>query len=146
MSNQSSLPVHVSSQCNNAKQAESSLIEQLDISPFLKSRIQQRLPCRNTNQQTDTSKTSSTTITKTSPFVLYLPTVNLRIDQNPAFALACRIANYYQLPLVILAVLLDDQSMPLHLSPNASKHKKEVTMTARRLAFLTEALSETCSQ
>ena len=150
-------------QCNiNAKRYESSsIIDKLDISPFLKSRIQQRLPGTQSHKDSTSSTCTSsitTSSTSSSEFILYLPTVNLRMDQNPAFALACHIANYYQIPLVILAVLLDDKSMPSHLSPSSSSSSqkstnhpaspphKEITMTARRLAFLTEALSESCTK
>ena len=40
--------------------------------------------------------------------VLYLPTVCLRGKHNPAFALACTLANHLGLPLVVLALVLDD--------------------------------------
>jgi len=66
-------------------------------------------------------------------FVLYLPTVVLRKRHNPAFALACRIANEYRVPLIVLCTVLDDQ----HLTRTP---EKPVCMTARRLAFTLEAL------
>lgn len=161
-------------------------IKNIDISPFLNSRIQSRCgtstvrPTESrSNQQDDVAASSlnitshvlssstanSSTVTTTtprqsssssSPFILYLPTVNLRKDQNPAFALACHIANHLKLPLLVLVVLLDDHSMPLS-SPfctmNHARHPQrtntsnfnQVTMTARRLAFLTEALTQCTS-
>lgn len=113
-----------------------SIIDELKISPFLKSRINQRIK--------STGKSGSITKPTSATFILYLPTVNLRIDQNPAFALACHIANHYEIPLVVLAVLLDDHSMPS--SSDFYNSTKEVTMTARRLALLTEALSQSCKE
>lgn len=71
-------------------------------------------------------------------YVLYLPTVILRKKHNPAFALACHVANYYNVPLIVLGVLLDDHSLPEH---QKQRRTKEVTMTSRRLAFLLEAFS-----
>ena len=70
---------------------------------------------------------------KQARFVLYLPTVLLRKRQNPAFALACRIANFYQVPLVVLCTVLDDE----HLT---REPVKPICMTARRLCFTIEAL------
>jgi hypothetical protein len=70
-------------------------------------------------------------------FVLYLPTVLLRKKHNPAFALACRLSNHYGVPLLVLVTVLDDH----HLSkPPLSP----ITMTSRRLAFVLEALQESC--
>jgi deoxyribodipyrimidine photolyase len=66
-------------------------------------------------------------------FILYLPTVVLRRRHNPAFALACRLANYHQVPVVVLYTGLDDQ----HLS---RQPLNPIAMTARRLAFTLEAL------
>jgi len=67
-------------------------------------------------------------------FVLYLPTVLLRKKHNPAFALACQIANHQQVPLIVLAVVLDDAHMP---SPSPAN---PIVSTSRRLAFVLEAL------
>jgi len=70
-------------------------------------------------------------------FVLYLPTVVLRKRHNPAFAFACRLANHYGVPLLVLVTVLDDK----HLSrPPLSP----TVMTSRRLAFTLEALRESC--
>lgn len=68
-------------------------------------------------------------------FVLYLPTVVLRKEHNPAFALACRLANHYKVPLIVLAVVLDDAHMP-----TSSPGCRPIVQTSRRLAFLLEAL------
>lgn len=70
----------------------------------------------------------------TASFVLYLPTVVLRKKHNPAFALACRLANHYRVALIILAVVLDDVHMP------SSSPASPIVMTSRRLAFMLEAL------
>ncbi len=125
---------------NNIKK-KTTLLDNLSISPLLRARIQQRITCDDVNT-TIKAITSSSQKNDVSSFVLYIPTVNLRIDQNPAFALACHIANHLHLPLIVLAVLLDDHSMPCY----RAQHHKEVTMTARRLAFLTEALSQASQQ
>ena len=86
------------------------------------------------------------TNTPSSPegFVLYLPTVNLRKEQNPAFALACHVANQRNIPLVILAVLLDDAN---HNSSDCNNNSTSgpTVMTSRRLAFTLQALSHACS-
>jgi hypothetical protein len=72
-------------------------------------------------------------------FVLYLPTVVLRKRHNPAFALSCRLANHYGVPVIVLCTVLDDH----HLStPPVSP----IAMTARRLAFTLEALQSCCKE
>lgn len=111
--------------------AEQSLIQSLNLPQCLRDRILCRAPPQ-------PSKDSPTTTEK--PFVLYLPTVVLRKRHNPAFAFACRLANHYGVPLLILVTILDDQ----HLSrPPLSP----VCMTSRRLAFVLEALQgDCCSQ
>jgi hypothetical protein len=82
--------------------------------------------------------------------VLYLPTVLLRIEHNPAFALACRVANALGVPVVVLAVVPDDAATPAHRSNVPPAHDNvvggtgtgtSIAMTARRLAFHLEALS-----
>eukprot|EP00588_Corethron_pennatum_P007100 CAMPEP_0194294872 /NCGR_PEP_ID=MMETSP0169-20130528/51927_1 /TAXON_ID=218684 /ORGANISM="Corethron pennatum, Strain L29A3" /LENGTH=99 /DNA_ID=CAMNT_0039043873 /DNA_START=46 /DNA_END=341 /DNA_ORIENTATION=+ len=45
-------------------------------------------------------------------FVIYIPTVVLRGRHNPAFSLACRLANDVGFPLVVLATVLDDAHLP----------------------------------
>ena len=112
----------------------SGLLSELQISEALKSRISITIDgCKHTN-------TSGRKRRPDEKFVLYLPTVNLRLEHNPAFALACHIANKFDVPLLVLAVVLDDHSMPL-----PHKHLKPLVMTSRRLAFLLEALSEASS-
>ena len=108
--------------------ANQSLLEKLALPDALAHRILIRSPVDDRCQErlTDTS------------FVLYLPTVVLRKRHNPAFALACRIANEYHVPLVVLCTILDDQ----HLT---RQPEKPVCMTARRLAFTLEAL-QSCSR
>jgi deoxyribodipyrimidine photolyase len=69
-------------------------------------------------------------------FVLYLPTVVLRKKHNPGFALACRLANHYRVPLIVLVVVLDDSHMP----SSSSSPTSPIVMTARRLTFLLQAL------
>lgn len=80
-------------------------------------------------------------VPSSSKFVLYLPTVVLRKHHNPAFALACRLANAHNVPLVVLAVVLDDFSLPkpAHLQ---QQETKPIVFTARRIAFVLEALQE----
>lgn len=68
-------------------------------------------------------------------FVLYLPTVVLRKKHNPALALAARIANHLKIPLLIVAIVLDDSHMP----QTDPKHKP-VAFTARKVAFTLEAI------
>ena len=118
-------------------------LEQLQITPALNARI-------NTSYKySSTAKTSAPSSTKKSAenFVLYLPTVNLRKEHNPAFALACHIANQRNVQCIVLAVVLDDTSMPATTNTNTkNKQQQQVVMTSRRLAFLLEALSESCKQ
>ena len=76
-------------------------------------------------------------------FILYLPTVVLRKQHNPAFALACHLANTHKVPLVVLAVVLDDAHLPL--PPQHQQQQtptKPIVFTARRIAFVLEALQE----
>jgi hypothetical protein len=77
-------------------------------------------------------------------FVLYLPTVVLRKRQNPAFALACRFANQKLVPLVVLAVVVDDAHLPTPITTNGTSvpPEKPIVFTARRIAFVLEALQE----
>ena len=72
-------------------------------------------------------------------FVLYLPTVVLRRNHNPVLALACRLANHLQLPLLILALVLDDSHLP-------QTDTKPVAFTARRVAFTLEAIQHTAQE
>lgn len=47
-------------------------------------------------------------LSSSSSFVLYLPTVVLRSRHNPAFCLACHVANHLNVPLLVLSTVLDD--------------------------------------
>ena len=93
--------------------------------------LQKRILCRANNELPTTSSLKKS-------FVLYLPTTVLRKRHNPAFALACRLANHHQVPLIVLCTVLDDQ----HLS---RKPLNPLSMTARRLAFTLEAL-QSCTR
>eukprot|EP00554_Chaetoceros_debilis_P016811 CAMPEP_0194127254 /NCGR_PEP_ID=MMETSP0150-20130528/60425_1 /TAXON_ID=122233 /ORGANISM="Chaetoceros debilis, Strain MM31A-1" /LENGTH=809 /DNA_ID=CAMNT_0038821171 /DNA_START=76 /DNA_END=2505 /DNA_ORIENTATION=+ len=134
------------------------LLRQLDISKVLRSRITSSTPCSPTTATTG-SGSGSDSVSNTG-YVLYLPTNNLRQEHNPAFALACHIANHYQIPLLVLAVALDDGThvLPGSLSPSStvsssssslpsssSSKLKSIVMTARRLAFHIEALASASS-
>jgi hypothetical protein len=112
------------------------ILYNLTISPTLKERISIALTCPR-------SLKSAPLRGNGQKFVLYLPTVNLRMEQNPAFALACHLANNLNVPCIILAVVLDDHSMHL-CRQNVNSDQKQVVMTSRRLAFILEALSEAC--
>lgn len=69
-------------------------------------------------------------------FILYLPTVCLRAKQNPALAIATRLANHLSLPLLILGIVLDDAHLP-------SKPPQTVAFTARKVAFTLQAYQAT---
>ena len=98
------------------------------LHPALQSRI----------SEIETSKNSQhPNKTNSNKYVLYLPTVNLRIDQNPAFTAACHLANHHQLPLVTLAVLLDDAS---HKPKPKPKPNTTILQTWRRRTFLLQAI------
>ena len=71
----------------------------------------------------------------TGSFVLYLPTVVLRSHHNPALAVAARLANHHQVPLVILAVVLDDSLHPV-------AYPQPLAATSRRLCFVLQALQK----
>ena len=108
--------------------AEQALIQSLNLPSCLSERILCRAPPPLAKNSTASNEKS---------FVLYLPTVVLRKRHNPAFALACGLANHYGVPLLVLVTILDDQ----HLSrPPLSP----IAMTSRRLAFVVEALQDNC--
>jgi len=111
-----------------------SILSQLQLSSCLRSRIN--------NHDTAADSAAEVQDDPTTGFVLYLPTVNLRLEHNPAFAVACHAANYMKLPLVVLAVVCDDAS---HHSKLPGVHGS-VVMTSRRLAFTLQALSHACNQ
>mmetsp|Transcript_20231 Transcript_20231/g.23088 ORF Transcript_20231/g.23088 Transcript_20231/m.23088 type:complete len:603 (+) Transcript_20231:120-1928(+) len=77
-------------------------------------------------------------------YVLYLPTVVLRKKHNPAFTLACHLGNHYNVPVIVLAVVLDDT----HNNDKSSVRKKVgvIVSTERRTAFVLEALQECCHE
>lgn len=80
-------------------------------------------------------------------FVLYLPTVNLRFKHNPAFAYACHLANHHEVPVLVLAIVLDDAHLPTSTPKNNNdnitmKRRPIVVSTARRTAFVLEALQQ----
>ena len=124
--------------------------------------LRQRIVCRvpsspSTSTSTSTSPPPPPTTSKKS-FILYLPTVVLRFRHNPAFALACHLANYYQVPLVVLAVVVDDDHLSHSVGTTAAATAtatattttpvvvSTVTQTARRLAFTLEALQSCTKQ
>ena len=117
--------------------ASHKILEELTISPTLRSRI---------NTCTQGSCSGSGNVG--GRYVLYLPTVSLRKKHNPAFALACHLANHLNLPCLVLYTILDDDSLPLlkknnNNNINNTSFFSPICMTSRRLAFLTEAISET---
>ena len=130
--------------------APSQLLCHLQTSPALNTRI--ATTCEHATPPKSSSSLAARPKKSNQSFVLYLPTVNLRKEHNPAFALACHIANHLNVPLIVLAVVLDDHSMPS--KPHSQEQrsvanqnpKQQVVMTSRRLAFILEALSESCKQ
>ena len=73
-------------------------------------------------------------------FILYLPTVTLRMEHNPAFCLASHLANARGVPLVVLAVVgYEERNRGLNLDAEVPDPCK---LTARRLAFTLEGLKE----
>jgi deoxyribodipyrimidine photolyase len=107
------------------------LINSLDLPATLRHRILCRVPPPQPELKQEEPSNKKL-------FVLYLPTVVLRKRHNPAFALACRLANHYQVPVVVLCTVLDDQ----HLS---KRPLCPLAMTSRRLAFTLEAL-QSCTK
>ena len=113
---------------------EQALIQELNLPSCLNDRILCRVP---PTPSSNAKENSPIDHGGKKPFVLYLPTVVLRKKHNPAFSLACRLANHYGVPLLILVTLLDDQHLSqAPLSP--------IVMTSRRLAFVLEALQDSC--
>jgi len=100
--------------------------------------LTQRIQPRNDFVLSPSKENSSNT--HDGKFILYLPTVVLRKHHNPAFAFACHLANAHNVPLVVLAVVLDDA----HLLPPQQPQlgNKPIVFTARRIAFVLEALQE----
>ena len=123
---------------------EQLLLQELKLPVFLGDRILCRVPPsasavnggnNNFNGQQQRSKDGD------ASFVLYLPTVLLRKRHNPSFAFACRLANHYKVPLLVLVTVLDDKHLTSH---SRSKISPPIVMTSRRLAFTLEALQESC--
>jgi deoxyribodipyrimidine photolyase len=115
---------------------EHALLESLDVSDSLKQRILIRVPVPYNNNNDDGGKVR---LNATRSFILYLPTVILRKRHNPAFSVACHLANQHKVPVVVLCTVLDDQHLStVPLSPTV--------MTARRLAFTLEALQSCCQE
>jgi deoxyribodipyrimidine photolyase len=82
---------------------------------------------------------------KTNPnnsFVLYIPTVTLRKRHNPAFTFACQIANHHQVPVVVLALVIDDSFHPVFREAQPKRIHDSVVFTARKTAFVLEALQQ----
>lgn len=84
-------------------------------------------------------------------FILYLPTVNLRMEHNPAFALAVHLANAHKIPLIVLAVVGYEDRSDMNSVKSDKKERIDysservlnpIKLTARRLAFTLEALKE----
>jgi len=117
---------------------EKLLLQELNLPSCLNDRILCRVPPPPSVKDEQQNPNDSTIEHAAKrPFVLYLPTVVLRKKHNPAFSLACRLANHYGIPLVVLITVLDDQ----HLSQTPLS---PIAMTSRRLAFVLEALKDTC--
>ena len=136
------------------------ILEDLDLHPCLRERINEVYPPSTTcaaNATNSNSSTGTSTNSSGGPrlnAVLYLPTVCLRYEHNPAFALACHVANALEVPVIVLAVVPDDAATPKHRSnvpdvPSAANNidtnngsaRPAVAMTSRRLTFHLEALS-----
>ena len=100
------------------------------VHPLLRSRV--RIHPDGAQLKTDLCSPAART------FVLYLPTVNLRFEHNPAFSLACHLANHFQLPLLVLVVVMDDMFLPVN---SKLQGYKPIVMTCRRLAFWLEAIA-----
>lgn len=131
-----------------------SILSQLDLHSCLRARVHQLHPPPSQSVLSSMSNGAET-------FILYLPTVSIRYEQNPSFALACHAANHLNVPLVVLAVVVDDAyhactAHPHRFPPtmqgdenidiNSRNLNPSVVMTSRRLAFTLQALSHTCSK
>lgn len=113
------------------------LLSSLNLPPTLERRILCRVPP--SSAISSSLETGTEVSVARRSFILYLPTVVLRKRHNPGFSFSCRLANHFQVPVVVLCTVLDDH----HLSrPPISP----ITMTARRLAFTMEALQSACQE
>ena len=122
-----------------------SVLDGLDLPRTLEERIQWQHSSGNGESDDDDDVSMSRPplpLRSSGSLVLYLPTVVLRKEHNPGYALACRLANHHGLPLVVLAVALDDHSLPSHhcCNKNSNATTTPVVGTARRLAFVLEAI------
>jgi deoxyribodipyrimidine photolyase len=117
------------------KMTDHAILESLDVSVSLKHRILSRVSVPKSVDVNGGRLKSEAT----KSFILYLPTVLLRKRHNPAFSVACHLANQYKAPVVVLCTVLDDHHLSKWpLSPTV--------MTARRLAFTLEALQSCCQE
>lgn len=98
---------------------------------------------RSLKERIHVTRTSSASSQTASSFILYLPTVVLRSKHNPAFALACRLANAKKLPLLVLCVVLDDF---YHKMPRAHTSQQPIAHTARKQAFTLQAYQKAASE
>lgn len=91
---------------------------------------------------------TATTVDLSNPnFILYLPTVNLRTQHNPAFSLACHFANQFQVPLLVLCTVLDDAHHNLSARDEAADEETfPIVGTARRLCFQLQLLQKVCAE
>ena len=118
-----------------------SILSDLKLHPCLRARIHRGNPAPSQQRPSNNENNG---------FVLYLPTVLLRYEHNPAFAVACHAANSLNVPLVVLAVVVDDASHSCHSHrcppTSGTTSASSVVMTSRRLAFTLQALSQACTQ
>ena len=118
-----------------------SILSDLKLHPCLRARIHRVNPAPSQQRPSNNENNG---------FVLYLPTVLLRYEHNPAFAVACHAANSLNVPLVVLAVVVDDASHSCHSHrcppTSGTTSASSVVMTSRRLAFTLQALSQACTQ
>ena len=126
--------------------SSSFLFEQGGALAHLPLTLRQRSFCRvppPTKDHFEENSYSSSLSSKKQKFILYLPTVVLRKRHNPGFALACHLANHCQVPVIVLATILDDEHMTT-TSSASSYPPAPISFTARRLAFTMEALQSCC--
>mmetsp|Transcript_17053 Transcript_17053/g.36981 ORF Transcript_17053/g.36981 Transcript_17053/m.36981 type:complete len:371 (-) Transcript_17053:1584-2696(-) len=135
-----------------------SILSELKLHPCLRARLHQECSRpKSTSTATATLEDAPASKSNNERFVLYLPTVCLRYNQNPSFALACHAANHLNVPLVVLAVVVDDASHARAARPHRyppptttadddnNALSPSVVMTSRRLAFTLQALSHACA-
>ena len=113
-------------------------LNNLNLPNALRARITKVYDSPDSTTSDTLNETSCTANVKNKPFILYLPTVVLRKKHNPAFSLACHLANHHSIPLIVLAVVLDDTHHNDNV--NSDNPMKNVVMTSRKLSFQLEAL------